>query len=150
YLRRRAVTLQGHRGPAAKLCRWPAMTLQQNYFRTMTSPGVFAAWVAVPSGAPVVTGMDLSSVAEKLRERTGRDMMTVMQNGERGPGSPRHRIGEKILAAADKLVTPRRGGPAPGGRKPWTRRHPVLSRVILIAGVLAVAVALAVALASGS
>jgi len=76
--------------------------------------------------------------------------MTDMENGERGPGSPRHRIGEKILAAADKLVTPRRGGLAPGGREPWTRRHPVLSRAILIVGVLAVAVAFAIALASGS
>ena len=76
--------------------------------------------------------------------------MTDMENGERGPGSPRHRIGEKILAAADKLVTPRRDGLAPDGRKPWTRRHPVLSRAILIVGVLAVAVAFAIALASGS
>lgn len=62
----------------------------------------------------------------------------------------RSRLGEKILAAADRLVTPRQGGPAPpGDGKPWTRRHPVLIRVILITGVLAVAVALAFALAAG-
>ena len=49
-------------------------------------------------------------------------MMTDMQNGERGPGTPRHRIGEKILAAADRIVAPRSvsapappGGPAPPG-----------------------------------
>jgi hypothetical protein len=55
------------------------------------------------------------------------------------------RIGEKILAAADRIVTPRSisapappGGPAPpGDRRPWARRHPVLT-VLIGAGALAV------------
>ena len=30
---------------------------------------IFAGWLAVPKGTPVVQGMDLGSVAEKLRSR---------------------------------------------------------------------------------
>jgi len=96
-------------------------------------------------------------VAEKLRAVTGQDMMSDMQNGERGPETPRHRIGEKILAAADALITPRQGGPAgppgvpepPGGRKTWVRRHPFITG-LGIAGFLAVIFAIALSAGHGT